>query len=92
MVNLDANNFIDKGFVNSILKNITKFSFLVVDETINGNYFKDALGRICMWRENFEKIRGYDEIIAGYGFKDFDLKTRLKQIGLKLKPTKNSQL
>ena len=45
-----------------------------------------------MWRENFEKIRGYDEIIAGYGFKDFDLKTRLKQIGLKLKPTKNSQL
>lgn len=90
LVNLDADNFIGKGFVNFIHKNLTQFSFLAVDETINGKRFKDALGRICVWREDFEKIRGYDEIMAGYGFEDLDLKTRLKQIGLKFIRIKNS--
>ena len=91
LVNLDADNFIGKGFANFILKNMTPFSFLAVDETLNGKRFKDALGRICVWREDFEKIRGYDEKMAGYGFEDLDLKSRLKQIGLRLKPIKNSR-
>ena len=91
LVNLDADNFIGKGFVNFILENITQSYFLAVDETINGKRFKDALGRICVWRDDFEKISGYDETMAGYGFEDLDLKTRLKQIGLKLKPIKNSR-
>ena len=91
LVNLDADNFIGKGFVNFILKTITPLSFFAVDETLNGKYFKDALGRICVWREDFETIRGYDERMAGYGFEDLDLKSRLKQIGLRLKPIKNSR-
>lgn len=91
LVNLDADNFIGKGFVEFILKNIVQSSFLAVDETISGMNFKDALGRICVWREDFEKIRGYDERMAGYGFEDLDFKTRLEQIGLKLKPITNNR-
>ena len=91
LVNLDADNFIGKGFVEFILKNMVQSSFLAVDETISGTNFKDALGRICVWREDFEKIRGYDERMAGYGFEDLDFKTRLERIGLKLKPITNNR-
>ena len=91
LVNLDADNFIGRGFVNFIHKNLTPHAFLAVDETINGKQFKDALGRVCVWRADFEKIRGYDEKMAGYGFEDLDLKARLKGGGSKLKPIKNSR-
>jgi predicted glycosyltransferase involved in capsule biosynthesis len=88
LVNLDADNFIGKGFVKYIREKMNESNFLAVDE--NGNQLKDTLGRICVWKKDFERARGYDERMSGYGFEDLDFKTRLIKLGLKLLPIKNS--
>jgi hypothetical protein len=90
LVNLDADNFIGKGFVKFIRENMKENNLLAVDEDGNGKQFKDALGRVCVWKKDFERISGYDERMAGYGFEDLDFKTRLTQCGIKLHPIKKA--
>lgn len=34
-------------------------------------------GFLCVWRDDFERIGGYDEEYVGYGFEDYDIKYRL---------------
>lgn len=90
LVNLDADNFIGKGFTKWIHENMIDGSFMATEETIDENRFKDAMGRVCVWKKDFLKVRGYDERMAGYGFEDIDFKTRLTKIGLHLIPIKKA--
>ncbi len=90
LVNIDADNFIGKGFAKLILDNMAEGFYMAVEEKQFGeNNFKDALGRICVWKKDFLEIRGYDESMVGYGFDDADLKFRLKKNYLKLIPFSN---
>lgn len=80
--NVDADNFIGKGFAEFINESFSKDQniYLFVDE----NTERDCCGRICLTKDDFTTLRGYDEDLKGYGFEDFDLRNRLELLGRKV--------
>lgn len=80
--NVDADNYIGKGFADYINERFTKYknSYLAVKKS-SGR--RDCYGRICMLKNDFLAVTGYDESMTDYGFEDFDLTNRLKLIGKK---------
>ena|SRR3990167_3281715 len=40
-------------------------------------------GCCLIWREDFEKVKGYNEVIKSWGTEDYDLYRRLEGLGLK---------
>lgn len=82
--NPDADCFIGKDFalhVNKIFFT-TKHSFLVAFNSDNQKYTEAHLGRICCRKEDFHKIRGFDESIGSYGNSEIDFINRLIGTGL----------
>ncbi|MEO8948269.1 MAG: glycosyltransferase [Mucilaginibacter sp.] len=43
----------------------------------------DVLGKVCVKREDFIKIKGFDERMNKHGFEDYDFINRLEMIGVK---------
>jgi Glycosyl transferase family 2 len=43
----------------------------------------DILGKVCAWKADFEKIKGFDEHIDRHGYEDYDFINRLEMIGVK---------
>ncbi len=85
--NLDADNYTGQGFatyLNSIF-NIHKDFFLTGMMFNNSEFSKDVLGRVCLTKNKFNELKGYDERMEGYGFEDIDLYSRLELAGLKRK-------
>ncbi|WP_083480833.1 glycosyltransferase family 2 protein [Flavobacterium chungangense] len=80
--NVDADNFIGEGFANFINESFLKGEniYLSVDKGTQ----RDCCGRICLKKDDFETLRGYDENMKGYGFEDFDLRNRLELLGRKV--------
>ena len=80
--NVDADNFIGKGFAEFINDSFIKDQniYLSVEE----NTQRDCCGRICLKRDDFALLRGYDESMKGYGYEDFDLRNRLELLGRKV--------
>ena len=39
----------------------------------------DASGKMCVNRNDFMEVTGYDENFDGYGFEDFDIVNRLRK-------------
>jgi hypothetical protein len=79
VINLDADNYAGKGFCDYIEKVFQQNQFIFIapqDENLS-----DTFGKIGMTKHDFLQIRGYDEIIKGYGFEDNDLKNRLQNLG-----------
>jgi len=79
LCNLDADNFLGKGFADFMLDEFSKY----------GNFFytnnfsvSDIIGRVCVRSEDFLSIRGYNETLKGYGPEDVDLFNRLRNKGL----------
>lgn len=81
--NIDADNYTGKSFahyVNSVFQENTQI-FL---STHRNRWVKnDALGRICVKREHFMAVGGYDERMKHYGFDDYDFANRLSLLGVK---------
>jgi FkbM family methyltransferase len=46
------------------------------------HYFRYLRGMLYVSKENFLKVKGYNELIDSYGFEDGDMETKLKNIGL----------
>jgi len=88
--NVDADNYIGKGFADYINQEFTKHQhiFLMVQENPKK---KDCFGRICSLREDFMAITGYDEGMSDYGFEDYDLINRLQLLGRKSRYINNSE-
>lgn len=42
-------------------------------------------GNIGIWREDYQRINGYDEVFQGWGCEDDDLRMRLRQAGIKIR-------
>ena len=81
--NVDADNFIGEGF-SDFINNIfgtQKNCYLAVNRKKSN---PDFYGRICLWKQDFWKIHGYDESMVGYGFEDYDLWNRLELLGRKV--------
>ncbi len=83
--NLDADNFTSAGFATYINEQFNKDdNIFLTTLTRNGSPFpRDVLGRICVRRDNFYAIGGFDEKMESYGFEDYDLANRLEMTGLK---------
>lgn len=80
--NIDADNYTGKHFASYLNDEFNKEDGMFL--TVIGQLFKkDVLGRICVRREDFYKIRGYDEKMSNYGFEDYDFVNRLEMAGLK---------
>lgn len=75
VVNLDADNFIDKDFLEQLTHRVTAGADYIVPILPFKNCGVD--GRIGFKKTIFEKHRGYDESMTGWGFEDSDLLMRV---------------
>src|SRR5688500_16222137 len=83
--NIDADNYTGKGFASFINASFCNENLICLN-TIGINSAankKDVLGRICVRKEDFLAIGGYDEYIESYGFEDYDFINRLELHGIK---------
>lgn len=80
--NVDADNYIGEGFADYINQVFSENQniYLTVPSNLEK---KDCLGRICVLKDDFMAITGYDEAMTDYGFEDFDLLNRLQLLGNK---------
>jgi len=88
LCNLDADNFLGKGFATFILE---KFSTYTNIFYANSFAPEGAFGRICMRNEDFMSVRGYNESLKGWGFEDNDIQNRLMEKGVKLMSLNNPE-
>ncbi|SEM79430.1 Glycosyltransferase like family 2 [Mucilaginibacter gossypiicola] len=83
--NIDADNFTGKGLANYINQVFNKEKNIFLTNIKSGALIdsqKDILGKVCLRKEDFIKVCGYDESMVNYGFEDFDLVNRLELSGL----------
>ena len=83
LCNLDADNFAGPGFARYLSDRFAAEDniFLVpnrFEATSKDGYF----GKLCVRKEDFMQVRGYDETLSGWGYEDVDIFYRLKQLGL----------
>jgi len=84
--NLDADNFTGLNFcsyINRLMSNNYN-SILAVDRLNLKGVLKDVVGRICLSKEDFHSVKGFDESMQDYGFEDVDLVNRVKATGKNL--------
>lgn len=83
--NVDADNYTGKGFAAYINHTFRSDPDIFLVSAFNEAYlqYKDAYGRVCVWRTDFFAIGGYDEAMESYGHEDTDLYDRLSRYGRK---------
>lgn len=87
--NINADHFTGPSFakyVNEVFlnnKNIFLTPIPFDDYQFPSYLRKDVFGKICVSREDFLNVRGFDEMMVGYGYEDFDFMYRLENYGLK---------
>jgi len=80
LCNLDADNFLGEGFALNMIDEFSRNSNIFYTSDLSLN---DIFGRVVMLSEDFFSIRGYNELLEGYGFEDVDLYVRLLNRELK---------
>jgi hypothetical protein len=84
LCNLDADNYLGKDFafyVNMVL-NVDRRNMLIKKQIIEFEADRNTFGRICIKRDDFYQVRGFDEKMKGYGFEDTDIVNRLQRSGV----------
>lgn len=81
--NLDADNYLGKGFAAYILNLFTSSNTPCFYTPCYSE--RDVIGRICVPRSCIEAVRGYNEALPGYGLEDIDLYHRLEEMGVEQK-------
>jgi len=78
--NVDADNFIGTSFAQFINDkfNAEDDIFLTPDFAV-----RDYIGRLCIRKEIFYQVAGYNEQFDGYGLEDYELYKRLEFFGTK---------
>lgn len=79
LCNLDADNFLGEGFASFMIKEFKTNDHIFYTSNAAGG---DIVGRVCVRKEDFPAVKGYNEALQGYGFEDSDLFTRLERSGL----------
>lgn len=82
--NLDADNFTGENFAFYINEVFQASGSICLNTLGNGGILpeKDVLGRICVRKDEFIDVTGFDELMDTYGFEDFDLIYRLEKNGV----------
>jgi hypothetical protein len=75
--NLDADNFLGNDFAHFINYH---FSFNNNIFLCSGNS-DGSYGKVCLKKDDFISIRGYDEKMSGWGYEDDDLYDRIEDLG-----------
>lgn len=76
---IDADSIIDKRFISDCLSKLKEGSFLCGNQQIP----YQACGCCMVYKSDFEKVKGYNEVVEGWGSEDFNFYNRLEAIGLK---------
>ncbi|EDP96132.1 glycosyltransferase family A protein [Kordia algicida OT-1] len=85
--NLDADNYLGKDFAYFI-----NYQFSFSGNIFLTSAFADgSTGRVCVKKDDFLAVKGYDERMSGWGFEDDDLYNRLTMSGLKNVKFNNSE-
>lgn len=83
--NVNADHYLGKNFLARIAKLFVDSEFPVVITPItverNGKIASDLYGLVCLRKQDFMRVNGYDERI--YCFEDYDLINRLEMVGVK---------
>jgi cellulose synthase/poly-beta-1,6-N-acetylglucosamine synthase-like glycosyltransferase len=81
---VDADNFTGPGFAHYVNERFDRYGQMYLRPDFEGTHARvtDAFGRICVRKQDFLRIEGYDEQLADYGFEDLDLCVRLEKAGL----------
>lgn len=80
VINVDADNYTGKGFANYI----NKLAHLCPQKALFAKGKYRTHGRIGMYKNEFEKIGGYDEELIGYGWEDISLLIRTMNSNYKM--------
>ena len=86
--NVDADNFIGKGFA-TYLNDVFSTEANVVLAPDRMQSGRDLMGRICLRKEDYLKIGGYNEEMLHYSYEDDFFLTKAKKLGLQLKYIRN---
>lgn len=81
--NIDADNFTGSGFAAYVNSVFQKYDNVFLNTQSNKLVKKDVLGRICVKKEHFLQVGGYDEKMLYYGFDDYDFANRLSLSGVR---------
>jgi hypothetical protein len=81
LCNIDADNFVSENFANYVNHEFKNHSNIFLS-SLGMGLGSDFLGRICIRKEDFFEVGGYDERFINYGFEDIDLVNRLENYGL----------
>lgn len=82
--NIDADNYTGKGFASYVNSRFCESSdiFMTTLNVAKINFGSDVYGRVCLKKEDFVHVRGFDESMRDYGYEDFDLVNRLEMRGV----------
>lgn len=84
LCNINADHFTGPGFANYINKQFNRDENIVLTPIDfyrtkkNYNPISDVLGRVCIKKSDFLKVKGFDEGMTAYGFEDYDFVNRLE--------------
>ena len=81
---VDADNFTGAGFAHYVNERFDRHERIHLRPDFDGAHvrLRDAFGRICVRRDDFLRVEGYDEQLVEYGYEDVDLCHRLEKGGL----------
>ncbi|MBX2968289.1 MAG: glycosyltransferase [Cyclobacteriaceae bacterium] len=83
LTSVNADHFIEPGFLEYVKEKFSTQADLALISNINTGV-QDNFGRLCIKKDNFFKIGGFDESFSGYGYEDTDLSLRLKMAGVNI--------
>lgn len=90
--NIDADNFTGNGFATYLDQEFKKNGACFLTAIGSQNVSQDVLGRICVRKDHFHELRGYDERMSWYGFEDHDFSNRLEKNATKKVPISKEYL
>lgn len=82
VVNVDGDNFTGKGYARKIAGLFEQDPAICVRSPVWASF--DVWGRVALRREDFHKLRGYDETLRGWGYDDVDLINRAHRLKLRV--------
>jgi len=87
LCNINADHFTGPGFAKYVNGQFNKYDRMVLTTVdyfkvkTDYNPSKDVFGKVCVRKEDFLRVRGFDERMDHYGFEDWDFVNRLELDG-----------
>lgn len=88
LCSINADHFTGEGFAEFVNTQFIDNEDVVITPIVSRTsqqecVAKDVLGKVCVSRNAFLSVKGFDERMLSYGFEDLDFVNRLEMIGIK---------